>query len=319
MPVRSNQDNGFSPLLKCPEPLPFIECSFVTVGTAGFAGSPYFVYSNLKCTIAKTGPLGVNDEGIPMNQSDILRVLVADDEESFLRVLTTVLESTGRFTVFPCKEGGEAVAALKRSQFDIVILDYKMPEMTGLNVLQWIDEQKLDIPVIMLTGAGSENIAVEAMKLGAYDYLQKDSFDRNHFPVVVQGVYERYLFKKDKQQREARARRLERGLEAIELLSSSLSTFAREMDATLKVIAQSTEESEHFLPPHLSSEGQEHFSTYLKKIREDYKSLHSISGAIVSLSQVMNDNYHRMQSLNQTEIELVEKLKTPAEKPPQGN
>ena len=120
-----------------------------------------------------------------MNESDTLRVLVAEDEESFLRVLTTVLESTKRFSVYPCEEGDEAVAALKRSRFDLVVLDYKMPGMSGLNVLQWIHEQKLDTPVVMLTGAGSENIAVEAMKLGAYDYLKKDFFDRNHFPVCT--------------------------------------------------------------------------------------------------------------------------------------
>ena len=249
-----------------------------------------------------------------MNQSDTLRVLVAEDEESFLRVLTTVLESTKRFTVYPCEEGEEAVAALKRTHFDIVILDHKMPEMSGLNVLQWINEQKLDIPVIMLTGAGSENIAVEAMKLGAYDYIRKDSFDRNHFPVIVNGVYERYLFKKDKEQREARARKLERDIVAFELLSNSLSSFAWGVNATLTTVTQLTDESEQTIHPLLPPQGKEHFNTYLRKIREEYRTLVAIGRSIISLSKEVNANYLKLQSMHQSEVELIAKMKTPSEK-----
>jgi DNA-binding response OmpR family regulator len=245
-----------------------------------------------------------------MDQSDVLRVLVAEDEESFLRVLTTVLESTKHFAVYPCDDGEEALEALKRSHFDIVILDHKMPGMSGLNVLQWIHEQKMDIPVIMLTGAGSENIAVEAMKFGAYDYIRKDSFDRTHFPVIVNGVYERYLFKRDKEQREARARKLERDIVAFELLSVSLSSFAQDVSATLTTVTQLTDESEHTLRPLLPQEGKEHLNTYLKKIREQYRTLIAIGRSIVSLSKVVNENYLKMQSMHKLEVELIAKLKT---------
>jgi len=248
-----------------------------------------------------------------MNESDVLRILVAEDEESFLRVLTNVLESTKHFTVYPCDDGEEAVEALKRSHFDIVILDYKMPGMSGLNVLQWIHEQKMDTPVIMLTGAGSENIAVEAMKLGAYDYIRKDSFDRTHFPVIVNGVYERYLFKRDKDQREARARKLERDIVAFELLSVSLSSFAQDVSATLTTVTQLTDESEKTLHPLLPQHGKEHLSAYLKKIREQYRTLIAIGRSIVSLSKVVNENYLKMQSMHRSEVELIAKLKAHSE------
>jgi CheY-like chemotaxis protein len=254
-----------------------------------------------------------------MNQSDVLRVLVAEDEESFLRVLTTVLESTRRFSVYPCDEGEGAIEALKRSHFDIVILDHKMPGMSGLNVLQWIHEQKLDIPVIMLTGAGSENIAVEAMKLGAYDYIRKDSFDRTHFPIIVNGVYERYLFKRDKEQREARARKLERDIVAFELLSTSLSSFAEDVSETLSTVTRLTDESETTLHPLLPPHGKEHLHTYLKKIRAEYRTLIAIGRSIVSLSKVVNENYLKMQSMHKSEVDLIAKLKTPSENTSQTN
>lgn len=254
-----------------------------------------------------------------MDQSDVLRVLVAEDEESFLKVLTRVLESTTHFSVYPCEEGEEAVAALRRSHFDIVVLDYKLPGMSGLNVLQWIHEQKMDIPVIMLTGAGSEDIAVEAMKFGAYDYIRKDSFDRNHFPVIVNGVYERYLFKRDKEQREARARKLERDIVAFEILSTSLSSFAEDVSETLSTVSQLTDENERTLRPLLPPDGKEQLNTYLKKIREEYRTLIAIGRSIVSLSKVVNENYLKMQSMHKSEVELIAKLKTPFEDTSQSN
>jgi DNA-binding response OmpR family regulator len=252
-----------------------------------------------------------------MNQLSPLRVLVAEDEESFLMVLTSVLGSTKRFTVYPCEDGEQAVGALKSARFDLIILDHRLPGMSGLNVLQWIHEQKLDTPVIMLTGAGSENIAVEAMKLGAYDYIRKDSFDRNHFPVIVNGVYERYLFRKDKEQREARARKLERDIAAFELLSNSLSSFAEDVNATLTTVVQLTDESEQTLHPLLPPQGKEHLNTYLKKIREEYKTLIGVGRSIVSLSKVVNENYLRMQSMHRSEVEIIASLKSPSEKTPQ--
>lgn len=121
-----------------------------------------------------------------MSEHDKPRILIAEDEESFLRVLITGLELTDRSIVYACESGDEAVEALKGSKYDVAILDHRMPGMTGLNVLQWMHEQKLDTLSIMLTGAGSENIAVEAMKLGACDHMRKD-----HFPILVQSVYER--------------------------------------------------------------------------------------------------------------------------------
>jgi DNA-binding response OmpR family regulator len=230
-----------------------------------------------------------------MNESDKLRILIAEDEESFLKVLTTVLESSNHFTVYSCESGDEAIGALKRSQFDVVILDHKMPGKTGLNVLQWLHEQKLDLPVIMLTGAGSENIAVEAMKLGAYDYIRKDQFDKEHFPIIVNGVYERFLFKKEKEHRELDAKERQRNLASLELLKNSITSFSQIASTTLTTIALLTDESERLLQPLVSPEGKEHFRRYFRKMREEYETLATASKSIVSLSRVMYENYEGMQ------------------------
>lgn len=107
-----------------------------------------------------------------------LQILIVDDEEPFRKVVSVVLQDRGGFDVEECESGESAIAALRQRAYDVVILDYRMEAVSGLNVLQWMLEQKIDTPVIVLTGAGSEHIAVEAMKLGAYDYIQKDLFEQ---------------------------------------------------------------------------------------------------------------------------------------------
>ena len=129
-----------------------------------------------------------------------IRVLIVEDEESFLDVLTKILQSTDRFTVVPFQTGEDALGALTTSQFDVVILDLKLPGMSGLNVLQWIHEQKLDTPVIVLTGTGSEFVAAETMKYGAYDYVTKDDYrqDIRELKEIMNKIFDRLENKQDK-------------------------------------------------------------------------------------------------------------------------
>jgi DNA-binding NtrC family response regulator len=109
---------------------------------------------------------------IPLN----LKVLVAVDDELFREFIKQSLMKYS-YDVVLCSNGQEAIDLLIQQTFDVILLDYKMPERSGLNLLQWMYEQKNNTPVILLTGDGSEHIAVEAMKLGVYTYLQKETAD----------------------------------------------------------------------------------------------------------------------------------------------
>lgn len=218
-----------------------------------------------------------------MSESDKIKILVAEDEESFLSVLTAVLEATGRFEVHACESGNEAVQVLRGSHFDVIILDHMMPGMTGLNVLQWLHEQKSETPVIMLTGAGSENIAVEAMKLGAYDYLRKDQFDRTHFPIVVDGVYERYLFRKDRERFENSAREQERNLAMLEIIINSVSSLSEIVQNTIAKLAFLADESEHRLRSHVQAGGKEQFEEHFQRLREELETLAYASKSMVGV------------------------------------
>ncbi len=129
------------------------------------------------------------------------RVLIVDDDAP-LRLSARVSLQRKGFSVEIQDSGEGAIELLKQNSYDVIVLDYDMPGMTGLNVMQWMLEEKNDTPVVMLTGAGSEGIAVEAMKLGAYDYIRKEHIELEHLAIIIRGVHEQSLFRKERALRE---------------------------------------------------------------------------------------------------------------------
>jgi DNA-binding NtrC family response regulator len=100
------------------------------------------------------------------------RILVAEDEEHLREGIAAAFAEAGH-EVVQAKDGGEAVKILDEQVFDLVVTDYKMPGRDGIEVLRrarLVDEK---LPVIMMTAYGTVEHAVEAMRLGAYDYVQK--------------------------------------------------------------------------------------------------------------------------------------------------
>ncbi|MFQ5839738.1 MAG: sigma-54-dependent transcriptional regulator [Candidatus Methylomirabilales bacterium] len=100
------------------------------------------------------------------------RVLIADDEKNFTRVLKTELGREG-YQVEVAGDGKEAVSRIRSHEFDVLILDLRMPKLGGLEVLRELRGRDLAPEVIVLTGHASISTAITAMKLGAYDYLTK--------------------------------------------------------------------------------------------------------------------------------------------------
>jgi len=101
-----------------------------------------------------------------------IRILIADDEKNFAKVLKTELAREGHQTEVT-SDGRETLEKLKGQDFDVLILDLKMPKLGGMEVLKEIKGWDLSPEVIILTGHGTIPTAVEAMKLGAYHYIIK--------------------------------------------------------------------------------------------------------------------------------------------------
>jgi len=113
----------------------------------------------------------------------IQRILVADDEESMRWVLSKALGKKG-FTVDLASNGDEAQALFDRNQYDMAVLDIKMPGRSGLELLRRFRDQRPDTLVIIMTAESSMENAIEAMKAGAYDYITKP-FDLNALDAII--------------------------------------------------------------------------------------------------------------------------------------
>ena len=100
------------------------------------------------------------------------RVLLVDDETIFTKNMAKLLKFRG-YEVAAVNSGDAAIRELEQSRFDVIVLDLKMPGMDGITTLKEIKKLGLFTETLILTGHGSIDTALEAMKLGAYDYLTK--------------------------------------------------------------------------------------------------------------------------------------------------
>ncbi|MFO7645246.1 MAG: response regulator [Desulfosarcina sp.] len=99
-------------------------------------------------------------------------ILLVDDEADFVEMLSLRLKESGE-TVLTAHSGSQCLEILEKSEIDVIILDVKMPGMDGIETLQAIKKRHPLIEVIMLTGHGTIDTAVQGMKLGAFDFLMK--------------------------------------------------------------------------------------------------------------------------------------------------
>jgi len=105
-------------------------------------------------------------------QTDPIRLLIVDDEVGFVNILAKRL-SRRNMEVTSAYTGTEAIQILRKQDFDVAVLDLKMEEMDGIEVLKIFKKMDPKMVVIMLTGHGSEKAAREGIEFGAFDYLTK--------------------------------------------------------------------------------------------------------------------------------------------------
>lgn len=104
--------------------------------------------------------------------SQPVKILLVDDEICYVNVLSNRL-SKRNILATKAFSGTEAIQAFRKQDFDVIILDLKLEDMDGIEVLKILKKMDPDINVIMLTGHGSEQAAKDGIKEGAYDYLTK--------------------------------------------------------------------------------------------------------------------------------------------------
>ena len=117
------------------------------------------------------------------------KILLVDDEEIFIRNMSKLLSARG-YKVRTSNSGDAAIQVLKAQAVDVIVLDLKMPGMDGLATLKEIQKLGLFTQTLILTGHGSIDSALEAIKLGAYDFLTKPC-EIDDITAKIEGAWEK--------------------------------------------------------------------------------------------------------------------------------
>src|SRR6188768_3801408 len=116
-------------------------------------------------------------------------ILIIDDEKAIRKTLGEILSYEG-YKIDEASDGEEGLKKFKETAYDVVLCDIKMPKIDGLEFLQKAVESNADVPVIMISGHGNIETAVEAAKKGAYDFIQKPP-DLNRLLITIRNAMER--------------------------------------------------------------------------------------------------------------------------------
>lgn len=128
------------------------------------------------------------------------KVLLVDDDEEFLAVMSERLESRG-VDVSTSNSAADALEKIERDLFDVVILDLQMPGVDGIETLKRIKERRQELQVILLTGHGTVEKAVESIKIGAADFLEKPA-DFDALSEKIKNAKKRKMLVMDKMNRD---------------------------------------------------------------------------------------------------------------------
>jgi DNA-binding NtrC family response regulator len=116
-------------------------------------------------------------------------ILIIDDEKAIRKTLSEILSFEG-YKIDEASDGEEGLKKFKEKSYDVVLCDIKMPKLDGIEFLQKAGESNSDIPIIMISGHGNIETAVEAVKKGAYDYISKPP-DLNRLLITIRNAMEK--------------------------------------------------------------------------------------------------------------------------------
>lgn len=119
------------------------------------------------------------------------KILVIEDEEAIRRVLVKILsEESSSYQLFEAQDGLVGIDKIKNEDYDLILCDIKMPKMDGVEVLEAVKKIKPEIPIVMISGHGDLDTAVNTMRLGAFDYISKPP-DLNRLLNTVRNALDR--------------------------------------------------------------------------------------------------------------------------------
>ena len=132
----------------------------------------------------------MHDSSFQKESTTQKQVMIVDDEPDMLSMLRLIIEKKCSCRVISASSGLDALKKLSECRPDVILSDIKMPDLDGLELLRKIKEHDPTISFVIMTGYGTIDMAVQALKDGAYDFLQKP-FDKDHIVKVIRNGLER--------------------------------------------------------------------------------------------------------------------------------
>lgn len=232
-----------------------------------------------------------------------LRVLIVDDEDSFRLGLEIALKMSDDYVVESCGTGETAMELLQNNEYDVVLLDHKLPEMSGLEVLRRMHLKNIDIPAIMITGFGSEELAVDTMKLGAYDYISKAHLEVDKLPLTINNVYERHLLRKEMEHRRLEERKQQERQEELAVLrtfQNTVSSVGQFVTNSLTTLGTMIQNREGDLMKFVKEAGREELQKTLAEMKQELEVISSGVKSMLDLSSLVTQKLEEIQQLQRT-------------------
>jgi DNA-binding NtrC family response regulator len=243
-------------------------------------------------------------------EQQTLNILLADDDEFFASIVANQLQDEYKYKVTVARNGREAkelIATGGGNHFDMVLTDYSMPEMNGIDLLKWIQDHNREVPVVMLTAAGSDIVAVEAMKLGAYDYVRKEQLDLQHLGIVINSTHERHQFRIARSLEEERVREIGLNNLATDKVRDVLNALTPTLNSALANINGDIETRGAELCKQLPSPQREQIHDLLQQIQSSAVLLETSIRGLLGLYRMLYAHHAEAQELDRLKREIEEK------------
>ncbi len=137
----------------------------------------------------------INTKFKPLKSNEMRILIVDDDREDFLylsEVLKDSFDQKAELSLDSAVNFEEAMSAITTNNYDLVILDFQLGYLNGLDIQEAIKKEQGDLPVLFITGQGDERVAVTALKQGALDYLVKDNLEVKTIQAILEKVFNKH-------------------------------------------------------------------------------------------------------------------------------
>lgn len=241
-----------------------------------------------------------------------LRILLIDDDEDFVSRVCTVLGAQFHYETVVVPDAKEAIRKLETlsTGLDMILVDYEMAGMNGLEFLDWMRKKNNQIPVIMLTAGGSDTVAVAAMKLGAYDYIRKEQLELNHLEHVINATHERHLFRINQEFEEERLREMGLNRQATDKARDVLNTITPPLNTALANINYEIEVKSEKSLKELSPSARETVKNLLDEVMKEVRVLEMSVRGLLTLYRILYAHHKEGDEIDEIRKDVEKSLKS---------